>query len=233
MVDLIQLRSRLIVFLAAILLAGVLPCVGQMQSDSSGPVKPEQAKPPKTILRDSDGNLISNNEFVDIRMANFHMPDRTLINTLEDGTIEFRLQKVPQEGSEAPNFSARTIDGNPITMSALRGRVVVLNFWFIGCPACVFETPKLNEFAAKFASDPNIEFIAMTNDPASAVRKYAVAHPFDYKMIADAKPILASFVVGGYPKNIVIGKDGRIVYWRSTIHAWDKFESVVRAELAK
>jgi hypothetical protein len=41
------------------------------------------------------------------------------------------------------------------------------------------------------------------------------------------------FVVGGYPKNIVIGRDGKIVYWRSTITAWDKFESVVRAELEK
>ena len=44
---------------------------------------------------------------------------------------------------------------------------------------------------------------------------------------------MKSFVFSGYPKNIVIGRDGKIAYWRSTIQAWDKFESVVRAELAK
>jgi peroxiredoxin len=202
---------------------------GDLLAQAVSPAKPI----PKTIFRDSDGNLISNDEFVDIRMANFHVPDRTLMHTLEDGTIEFRLQKVPQEGAEAPYFSTQTTDGSSVNMNSLRGKVVVLNFWFIGCPACVYEMPKLNEFAAKFAGDADIEFIAMTADAAAAVRKYVAAHPFDYKMIADARPILASFVVGGYPKNIVIGKDGRIVYWRSTIHAWDKFESVVRAELAK
>ena len=57
------------------------------------------------------------------------------------------------------------------------------------------------------------------------------AHIADY--LADGKPALSRFVVGGYPKNVVIAKDGRIVYWRSTVAAWDKFESVVRAELAK
>jgi len=188
---------------------------------------------PDTIFRDSDGNLISNNEFVDIRMANFHMPDRTLMRTLEDGTVEFRLQKVPQEGAEAPEFSAEFINGKPVNFSELRGKVVVLNFWFIGCPVCRAEMPKINDFAARFGGEPNIEFIAMTADPASSVKKYLATHRFDYKSISDAKPILSKFVVGGYPKNIVIGKDGRIVYWRSTVKAWDKFERVVRAELAK
>ena len=202
--------------------------LGQAAAD---PDQPRKAA--GTIFRDSDGNLISNNEFVDIRMANFHLPDRTLMHTLEDGTVEFRLQKVPQEGAAAPEFATNLVDGTPIRMSELRGKVVVLNFWFIGCPACRHETPLLNDLAAKFAGYPNVEFIAMTYDPAAAVKKYTAANRFDYKLIGDAKPILASFVLGGYPKNIVIGKDGRIVYWRSNIHAWDKFESVIRAELTK
>jgi len=187
----------------------------------------------KTIFRDSDGNLVSNNEFVDIRMANFHIADSTLVRTLEDGTIEFRLQKVPQEGMQAPDFAARTIDGTQMNFSDLKGKVVVLNFWFIGCPVCRAETPKLNAFAAKFAGDPNVEFISMTADPTDAVKKYVGKNRFDYKVVGNAKPILNMFVVGGYPKSIVIGKDGKIVYWRSTVKAWDKFESVVRTELAK
>ena len=190
-------------------------------------------KPPKEIFRDSDGNLISNNEFVDIRMANFHMPDHTLVQTLSDGTIEFRLQKIPQEEGPAPLFTGEAIDGKPIAYSSLQGKVVVLNFWFIGCAACRSETPLLNEFAAQFADNDDIKFIAMTNDPTAEVRKYLKSNRFNYSVMADAKDALKMFVVGGYPKNIVIGRDGRIVYWRSTITAWDKFESVVRAELAK
>ncbi|MCC6327288.1 MAG: hypothetical protein IT174_02145, partial [Acidobacteria bacterium] len=56
-----------------------------------------RSAPGKTIFRDSDGVLISNNEFVDIRMANFTYPDATLVKASDDGTVEFRLQKVPQE----------------------------------------------------------------------------------------------------------------------------------------
>ena len=75
-----------------------------------------QTKAPvgKTLFYDSDGNLISNNEFVDIRMANPNYPDRTLMKTLDDGTVEFRLQKIPQEGSKAPEFSLKTIDGKTV-----------------------------------------------------------------------------------------------------------------------
>ena len=193
-----------------------------------------QTKPAaKTIFRDSDGNLISNNEFVDIRMANFHMPDRTLSQTLQDGTIEFRLQKIPQEGADAPVFSSEFIDGTAVNFKDLRGKVVVLNFWFIGCPACRYETPKLNSLVNRFAGNTDVVFIAMTYDTAAAVRKYMAANRFDYKMIADAQPSLRQFVVGGYPKNIVIGKNGKIVFWRSTISAWDKFNSVIQAELDK
>jgi peroxiredoxin len=191
------------------------------------------ATQPAAVFRDSDGNLVSNDEFVDIRMANFHYPDATVTKTLDDGTVEFRLQKIPQEGMPAPAFTARTVDGKTISSAQLKGKVVVLNFWFIGCPACTDIEPKLNRFRAKFAGETDAVFLAMTADPAGEVRKYLEKNRFDFIQAADAEAALRSFVFTGYPKNIVIGRDGRIAYWRSTIHAWDKFESVVRAELGK
>ena len=188
---------------------------------------------PKTLFFDSDGNQVSNNEFVDIRMANFHYPDRTVMKTLDDGTVEFHLQKIPQEGAAAPAFSVTTLDGKTIRSEDLKGKVVVLSFWFIGCPACMAMEPKLNAFKTKFADRDDIIFLAMTADPASNVRRYLAKEKFDYIHAADAKAAMAPFVFGVYPKNIVIDRSGKIVYWRSSINAWDKFESVVRSELAK
>ncbi|MEO8041010.1 MAG: TlpA disulfide reductase family protein [Acidobacteriota bacterium] len=193
-----------------------------------------QTKPaPREIFRDSDGSLISNNEFVDIRMANFNYPDATVIKFLDDGTKEFRLQKIPQEGMSAPSFSARTIDGRKISLAALRGKVVVLSFWFIGCPACRAMKPQLNEFKKRFAGNDDVVFLAMTADPESEVEKFLKKEPFDYLHAADAKESMSQFAFGVYPKNIVIDKQGKIVYWRGTIKAWEKFETVIRAELAK
>ena len=194
-----------------------------------------QTKAPvgKTLFYDSDGNLVSNNEFVDIRMANFQYPDRTLMKTLDDGTVEFRLQKIPQEGSKAPEFSLKTIDGKTISSADLSGKVVVLNFWFIGCPVCRALKPKLNTFKTKFDGRDDVVFIAVTGDPPGEVRNFAKNEPLDYIQTAGAAAELKKFVFSGYPKNIVISKTGEIVYWRSNVHAWDKFESVVRGELAK
>jgi peroxiredoxin len=192
-----------------------------------------QTKPaPKEIFRDSDGNLVSNNEFVDIRMANFNYPDSTIIKILDDGTKEFRLQKVPQEGMTAPTVSVRTLDGRTTSLSELRGKVIVLSFWFIGCPACLSMEPKLNEFKARFTGS-DVVFLAMTSDPKEKLENYLKKERFDYLQAADAKYAMSQFSFRGFPKNIVIDKRGKIVYWRSTVIAWDKFESVIRAELAK
>ena len=218
--------------MALILQGGMFFAIGQARSatdETRGASRPV----PNTIFRDSDGKLISNNEFVDIRLANFHHPDKTLVKTLEDGTIEFRLQRVPQEGAAAPQLTLQTIDGKILDAETLKGKVLVLNFWFIGCPACISETPKLNELAGIFAGTDSVVFIAMTYEPGEKVKKYLARQKFDYRVVADAGPAMKSFVFSGYPKNIVIGKDGKIVYWRSTVHAWAKFESIVRAEIEK
>lgn len=192
--------------------------------------KPEVAK---TIFRDSAGNLVSNNEFVDIRMANPHYPDATIVKTLDDGTIEFRLQKIPQEGMRAPDFRFTTLDGKSVTAADVKGKVVVFNFWFIGCHVCRAIKPDLNKFKARFEGRDDVVFISATGDPASDVRKFAKTEPLDYLQAADAGAELKKFIFSGYPRNIVVSKTGEIVYWRTTVKAWDKFESVVRAELAK
>ncbi len=192
-----------------------------------------QTKPaPKEIFRDSDGNLVSNNEFVDIRMANFNYPDATIIKILADGTKEFRLQKVAQEGMVAPNVSVKTIDGKSIKFAALRGKVVVLNFWFIGCAVCRGMKPQLDEFKTRFAGS-DVVFLAMTEDPESEVEKFLKKVPSDYLQAAGAREAMSQFSFRGFPKNIVINKQGKIVYWRSSIKAWGKFEAVVRTEIAR
>lgn len=195
--------------------------------------QPKAPVPPRIVYLDSDGNEISNNEFVDIRMANPHIRDATLMRTLDDGTVEFRLQKVPQEGMKAPEFAVQTIEGETIAMSALRGKVVVLNFWFIGCPACMYEMPSLNLLKARFSGQDDVVFLSMTADKLSAVKRFNERERFDYTHAAEAEPAMKMFGFVGYPKNIVISKTGEVVYWRTTVKAWNRFESVIRSELEK
>jgi peroxiredoxin len=188
---------------------------------------------PKTFFRDQDGNLISNNEFVDLRIANPSGKDPATQGFTADGDVEFKIMRPPQEGTEAPLFDAPTVDGKYIGSTDLKGKVVVINFWFIGCPACMGERLNLNELSAKFKDDPNVIFLAIAPDTPQAIRQYTAKYPIDYQLIGSARSLVNLYKFDVYPRNIVIGKDGKIAYWRATVHAWDKFESVIKTELAK
>ena len=124
------------------------------------------------------------------------------MKALDDGTVEFRLQKIPQEGMQAPEFSLKTLGGKTISSTDLRGKVVVLNFWFIGCPVCRAIKPKLNAFTTKFDANDSVVFVAVTADPPGEVQKFAKSEPLNYIQAAGAGDELKKFVFSGYPKNI-------------------------------
>ena len=53
------------------------------------------------------------------------------------GVCAFGQPKAPDERPFAPAFTGTTLDGKTIDFAELRGKVVVLNLWFINCPNCM------------------------------------------------------------------------------------------------
>jgi len=188
---------------------------------------------PKEVLLDSNGNPIPNDEFRDCSMSDPLRKDPFTRTVRPDGTVELRLRKNLIEGTNAPAFRFTALGGKPIGADQLAGKVVVLNFWFIGCPGCMDEIPKLNALAAKFPDRDNVIFVAVSPDPPASITDFTKTVPFTYLHANAARDEVARLGVKTYPRNVVIGKDGKIVYWRSTVKAWDQFERVIRAELAK
>ena len=212
-------------FIWMIALWAALPTAAQMPAGPSTP---------KEIFRDVDGNLLTNNEFVDLRLANSTDPkDPATRTVLEDGTIEFRVINPHQEGTVAPIFDVPDINAKWLNTAELKGKVIVLNFWFIGCLGCMTEIPKLSAFADKFKGNDDIVFLAIANNTPQELRQFLARQRFNYRHIGQGASLVKLFDFTGYPKNVVIGRDGKIIYWRSVIHAWDKFESVVRGELER
>jgi len=63
-------------------------------------------------------------------------------------------------GNVAPDFTLKTLDGKQVTLSQLRGKVVLLDFWATWCPPCREEMPALEAAYKKFAG-PDLAFVAV------------------------------------------------------------------------
>jgi len=114
-----------------------------------------------------------------------------------------------QLSGPAPDFDVRSLDGHQLSLSGLRGKVVVLNFWFIACPPCRVEIPKLNQLVKDFEGK-NVVFIAFAPDSEEDLRAFLEETKFDYQVVAQATPIAKEYGVTGAPTHIVVDKEGRI-----------------------
>jgi thiol-disulfide isomerase/thioredoxin len=94
----------------------------------------------------------------------------------------------PRQGRPAPDFHAVTLDGRSLSLSSLRGKVVLLNFWASWCGPCRGEMPALDAFY-KARRDHGLEIVAISQDaPAqdAAVRALASGLSFPVALERDA-----------------------------------------------
>lgn len=111
----------------------------------------------------------------------------------------------------APAFVATDLEGKTIDLSSLRGKIVVLNFWFVGCGPCKAEIPELNKLVARF---PEVAFIALSLTEPEATKKFLKENPFHYRMVASAEKIAEAYGVKVYPTHVVIDRRGNIYHQR-------------------
>lgn len=100
----------------------------------------------------------------------------------------------------------RTMDGLPFSMESLRGKPVLLNFWFIKCPPCVAEMPVLNRIMQRFGD--SIHFVAVTFDAKQDVQQFLEKHRFEFRHITDARSFTDSIGMTLFPRNIFIDRNG-------------------------
>ncbi len=116
-----------------------------------------------------------------------------------------------KQGSVAPPFRVRGLDGQHLELALMRGKVVVLNFWFIACPPCREEMPKLNRLVDSY-SGQNVAFIAFALDPSQQLRSFLANTSFKYTVVPNSTKVAINYGVRGAPTHVVIDKQGK-VHW--------------------
>lgn len=114
----------------------------------------------------------------------------------------------------APDAGFTLIDGRSERLNALRGRVVLVNFWATSCASCVKEMPDLVATYAKY-KDRGFETIAvaMQYDPPPFVLKFAESRALPFKVALDHDGQLAKQFgdIQLTPTTLLIDREGRIV----------------------
>lgn len=113
-------------------------------------------------------------------------------------------------------FAAKDTDGDAVSSKALKGKVVVLNFWYAGCPPCRAEAKYLNQVHDEYAGK-DVQFIGVNvRDEEGTAAAFERTFGIDYPTVLDAKSGEMQLALSGQiapnavPATIVLDKQGRV-----------------------
>jgi len=118
-------------------------------------------------------------------------------------------------GTPAPDITLRDLDGQAFPLSSLRGKTVLLSFWFRKCTTCQAEMPRLSQLTAELAQQrQDVEFLAVNfSDTPATIRAWWKDNDFKLRPVMQREgDVSAAFGVQAYPTNYVIGPDGKVVW---------------------
>jgi peroxiredoxin len=116
-------------------------------------------------------------------------------------------------GTAAPDFTLPARDGSTVKLSALKGQVVMVNFWATWCGPCRQEMPLLGQLQAKY--EPlgfTVLGVNVEPDSAAAVA-WLKGVPVTFPILFDSRNAVAgSFGVQGMPSSVFIDRAGNVRY---------------------
>lgn len=126
---------------------------------------------------------------------------------------------VPDEEIVAPDFTLPILSNTEVTLSQLRGKPVILNFWYIGCPPCIIEMPYLNATSRDYSDKITMITVNVQDSPdkikeffTDTEQYFIVAMDLDKQagsaygirfvpttFFIDSKGIIRYYKLGGFP----------------------------------
>lgn len=122
----------------------------------------------------------------------------------------------PEVGHLAPDFALPATDGGqPLSLQSLKGRVVVLNFFYSTCPPCLAERGQIAQVANQLKDQVTVLGIDPVDSAANAQAFLAPADGPIVGLLDSNWDVASAYNIIGFPTTVVIDPDGKI----SAIHA--------------
>lgn len=116
-------------------------------------------------------------------------------------------------GDPAPDFSVALFDGSHLTLSELRGKVVLLNFWATWCPPCRQELTRVQtDIIDRFAGKEFVFLPVSRGEKREAVEAFREKTGYAFPMGLDpARTVYDRYASNYIPRNFVIDRKGKVV----------------------
>lgn len=145
--------------------------------------------------------------------------------TVEDETEVATLVK---EGMQAPDFTVTMFDGSTQTLSALKGKVVLVNFWATWCPPCREELKRVQaDIIDRFAGQEFVFIPISRAEEKATVAAFREQMGYTFPMGLDPeRKIYDLFASNFIPRNFLIDQEGKVVI-ASVGYEEEEFNSLI------
>ncbi|NGM67324.1 TlpA family protein disulfide reductase [Sphingobacterium sp. SGR-19] len=206
---------------------------------------------------ESIGKALSERYIGNVRSKLFYLA--MLANLDADGTIRNSLQDkldntdlywegarafvARSEGSPAFNFEMVDVDGVTHRLRDYKGKVVIIDFWFSGCIACMYLTKEMHEAVKFYENSDDVVFVSLNFDRYPDFWKRSLAsgkytHESGVNLwsgeTAINHPIIGHYGIQSFPSLYIVDKDGLLVekgvnglFTKEDPSATDKFKALV------
>ena len=116
---------------------------------------------------------------------------------------------VPAGGEGAPNFTLTSLDGSVVTLSDLRGQVVVLDFWATWCGPCEESLPHLQALHQQYADQGVIVLAINVEENRDQVSRFIQDNSYTFTVLLDSDGAVSNaYGVWGIPYTVVVDQSG-------------------------
>lgn len=177
------------------------------------------------IAHDSDGNVISKVDFLKkltekkyfplkyeshYKLVRISIKNKDIASTIKS-LAEIELFNLSKIGSYLPDVSFVDINGNGIN-NILKGKYIVIKFWFIGCQKCIEEFPELNKLVAFYKSiRDDVVFVSLSSDKNTELKDFFSKKELHFFNIGEKDELIRKIGIEIFPTHIIVNKNKKIL----------------------
>jgi cytochrome c biogenesis protein CcmG/thiol:disulfide interchange protein DsbE len=203
---------------------------------------------------ENSGSEFGNPEFVNPESANLSAPvpppqapkarnplALVVVAVVAAGMLYFGFHMAKRSGSAtrimmsapAPDFTLESLDGKTMSLSQLRGKAVLLNFWATWCGPCKIETPWLVELQNQYGPQGlQIVGVEAGDDGKEDIEKFVKDMGINYPILIGKESVGDAYGgVPALPETFFIGRDGKIVDKSMGLHGRAEIEDSIKKAL--